>query len=78
MHQSWLAALSSASIRSIRARMVGDIEEEGPRGAAGEGGAVDAEGCPWDPSLTEWNEAALDMPRREEPRRIDCGCSSSS
>ena len=76
-HQSWLAALSSASMRSIRARMVGDIVEELPRGAAGEGGAVDAEGCPWEPSLTEWNEAARDMPRRE-PRRMDCGGSSSS
>ena len=51
-------------MRSIRARMVGDIEEELPRGGAGEGGAVlaDAEGCPWDPSLTEWKEAALDIP----------------
>ena len=77
-HQSWLAALSSASMRSIRARMVGDIVEEVARGAAGEGGAVDAEGRPWEPSLTEWNEAARDMPRWEEPRRMDCGGSSSS
>ena len=76
--RSWVAALSSASMRSMSARMDGDIAEGARRGAAGVAGA-EAACCPWTPSLTEWNEAALDGPRREdEPRRMDSGWVSSS
>ena len=68
-YRSWVAALSSASMRSMSARMDGDIVEEAALPARREGGAEAA--CPA-PSWTEWKELLRDSPerfRRELARR---------
>jgi len=76
---NWLAAFSSDSMRSNRARTVGDMLELVAQTGPGEAGA-ELGAWTWGPSWAEWKEAGRDIPgavrRGEGRRRIDSGISS--